>query len=76
MNKINQQLENIKKSLDDMHFNVAVSDEAMENLHELYSIIWTHTCYHCDPSSEGSRRLANELLPYIKALNTELKFSK
>lgn len=51
---------------------VAVDDEAMHHLRELYAKIWPEAFY--DPGSAAVEKYAQDLWPHIDALNKKLRF--
>ena len=51
-----------------------ISTEALNELRELYSKIWTEACY--DATNEDTQNFALKLLPHIKRLNQIIGFKK
>jgi hypothetical protein len=53
---------------------LAVDDDAMKHLAELYALIWIEANY--DPFNEGTERFAKKLEPHIRALNDKYRFKR
>ena len=71
---IEEQLKNLKSSIEDIEARLVISDKSVDCLRELYSIIWIEACY--DSYNKKSQECAIKCLPHIKALNEELRFKK
>jgi len=74
MSDVENALETLSAEIANLRARVAITDEMMGHLREIYTVAWIECCY--DSYNEKSYEAAHQIYPHIKALNDELGFKK
>lgn len=71
--KIDETIDALKSELDELKARLAVDDDMMKHLHEIYFIAFM-SWY--DPDNETHEKWGRQLWPHISALNDKLHFKR
>ena len=74
VNSPEQALELLRAEIANLRARVAIDDEVMGHLREIYSVAYIEG--HYDPFNDRSYEAAVKIWPHIKALNGRLAFSR
>lgn len=69
--KIEEQLDNLARSITALKARIVVDDDMVKHLNEIYFIAFSGWY---DPNSDAHAEIGKKLWPHITALNDKLKF--